>query len=125
MAISSAQSRFRWPSASSVVPSASTLAPQANVALLGITSADQLAKVMAAAGLAQNLGALRALATVGIQAGHMKLHLRNMAASAGAATDEIEAVAAIVSESGERITMAADGISPQTGSRRVRPHSSA
>jgi hydroxymethylglutaryl-CoA reductase len=80
---------------------------QANVALLGITSADQLAKVMAAAGLAQNLGALRALATVGIQAGHMKLHLRNMAASAGAATDEIEAVAAIVSESGERITMAA------------------
>ncbi len=80
---------------------------QANVALLGITSADQLAKVMAAAGLAQNLGALRALATVGIQAGHMKLHLRNMAASAGAAKDEIEAVAAIVSESGERITMAA------------------
>jgi hydroxymethylglutaryl-CoA reductase len=80
---------------------------QANVALLGITSADQLAKVMAAAGLAQNLGALRALATVGIQAGHMKLHLRNMAASAGAATEEIEAVAAIVSESGERITMAA------------------
>ena len=62
---------------------------------------------MAAAGLAQNLGALRALATVGIQAGHMKLHLRNMAASAGAATDEIEAVAAIVSESGERITMTA------------------
>ncbi len=80
---------------------------QANVALLGITSADQLAKVMAAAGLAQNLGALRALATVGIQAGHMKLHLRNMAASAGAAKDEIEAVAAIVSESGERITMVA------------------
>lgn len=80
---------------------------QANVALLGINSADQLAKCMAAAGLAQNLGALRALATVGIQAGHMKLHLRNMIASAGASADEIEPVATIVRESGERITMAA------------------
>ena len=79
---------------------------QANVALLGINSADDLAKVMAAAGLAQNLGALRALATVGIQAGHMKLHLRNMIASAGASADEIEPVAAIVKESGDRITMA-------------------
>ena len=79
---------------------------QANVALLGINSADDLAKVMAAAGLAQNLGALRALATVGIQAGHMKLHLRNMIASAGASADEIEPVAAIVRESGDRITMA-------------------
>lgn len=80
---------------------------QANVALLGINSADQLAKCMAAAGLAQNLGALRALATVGIQAGHMKLHLRNMIASAGATADEIEPVATIVRESDERITMAA------------------
>jgi len=80
---------------------------QANVALLGIKSANDLAKCMAAAGLAQNLGALRALATVGIQAGHMKLHLRNMAASAGAKDDEIETVAAIVRESGDRITMAA------------------
>ena len=57
---------------------------QANVALLGINSADDLAKVMAAAGLAQNLGALRALATVGLQAGHMKLPLRIMIASGGA-----------------------------------------
>ena len=80
---------------------------QANVALLGINSADDLAKVMAAAGLAQNLGALRALATVGIQAGHMKLHLRNMIASAGASAEEIEPVAVIVRETGERITMAA------------------
>ena len=63
---------------------------QANVALLGINSADDLAKVMAAAGLAQNLGALRALATVGIQAGHMKLHLRNMIASAGASAADID-----------------------------------
>ena len=61
---------------------------------------------MAAAGLAQNLGALRALATVGIQAGHMKLHLMNMVAAAGAEGPEIEAVAKSVRESGERITMA-------------------
>jgi hydroxymethylglutaryl-CoA reductase len=79
---------------------------QTNVALLGINSADDLAKVMAAAGMAQNLGALRALATVGIQAGHMKLHLKNMISSAGAKDEEIDQVAAIVKESGERITMA-------------------
>ena len=62
---------------------------------------------MAAAGLAQNLGALRALATVGIQAGHMKLHLMNMVAAAGAEEHEVEEVATKVRESGERITMAA------------------
>jgi hydroxymethylglutaryl-CoA reductase len=61
---------------------------------------------MAAAGMAQNLGALRALATVGIQAGHMKLHLKNMISSAGAMDEEIELVANMVKESGERITMA-------------------
>ena len=97
------------PMAGGLVGGAITIHPgaQANVALLGINSADDLAKVMAAAGLAQNLGALRALATVGIQAGHMKLHLRNMIASAGASSEEIEPVAAIVRETGERITMAA------------------
>ena len=80
---------------------------KANVALLGVKTADELGKVMASAGLAQNLGALRALATVGIQAGHMKLHLQNMAATAGAVDDEIELVSNIVKSSGERITMAA------------------
>ena len=43
--------------------------------------------------MAQNLGALRALATKGIQAGHMKLHSRNMAVSAGAIGEEIETIA--------------------------------
>ena len=74
---------------------------------MGLRTANDLAKVMAAAGLAQNLGALRALATVGIQAGHMKLHLMNMVAAAGAEDHELEKVASIVRESGERITMAA------------------
>ncbi len=82
-------------------------AAQANVALLGITSADDLAKVMAAAGLAQNLGALRALATVGIQAGHMKLHVRNMAVTAGAEDGEIDIVAGRLRERGGRITQKA------------------
>ncbi len=79
---------------------------KANVALLGTESANELAAVMAAAGLAQNLGALRALATVGIQAGHMKLHVRNMAASAGAKGSEVDEVASKLRSSGTRITMA-------------------
>jgi hydroxymethylglutaryl-CoA reductase len=81
-------------------------AAQANVALLGVESADELAKVMAASGLAQNLGALRALATVGIQAGHMKLHVRNMAVTAGAVGEEVDKVASILRERGGRITQA-------------------
>ncbi len=76
---------------------------KANVAIMGVRTADELAKVIAAAGIAQNLGALRALATVGIQAGHMKLHSRNMAVTAGAADDEVEKVVKLAKESG-RIT---------------------
>ena len=82
-------------------------AAQANVALLGISTADELAKVMAAAGLVQNLGALRALATVGIQAGHMKLHVRNMAVTAGAEGVEVDTVAARLRAQGGRITQKA------------------
>jgi len=82
-------------------------AAQANVALLGISSANDLAKVMAAAGLAQNLGALRALATVGIQVGHMKLHVRNMAVTAGAEGGEVDIVAARIRAHGGRITQKA------------------
>jgi hydroxymethylglutaryl-CoA reductase len=79
---------------------------KANVAIMGVRTADELAKVMAAAGIAQNIGALRALATVGIQAGHMKLHARNMAVTAGANDDEVDNVVEIARASG-RITAAA------------------
>ncbi len=79
---------------------------KANVAIMGARTADELAKVIAAAGIAQNLGALRALATVGIQAGHMKLHSRNMAVTAGANDDEVDKVVEIARASG-RITAAA------------------
>jgi hydroxymethylglutaryl-CoA reductase len=79
---------------------------KANVAIMGARTADELAKVIAAAGIAQNLGALRALATVGIQAGHMKLHARNMAVTAGAADDEVDRVVELAKASG-RITATA------------------
>ncbi|WP_418118628.1 hydroxymethylglutaryl-CoA reductase, degradative [Variovorax sp. 350MFTsu5.1] len=69
--------------------------PLARLALkvLGVRSAQELGEVAAAVGLAQNLGALRALATEGIQRGHMALHARNIALVAGAAGEEIDAVA--------------------------------
>jgi len=67
---------------------------QDNLNLLGVTRARDLAMVMAAVGLVQNLGALRALATEGIQQGHMRMHARSVAATAGAAGEEIARVAA-------------------------------
>lgn len=69
--------------------------PVARIALkiLGVKSARELGEVMAAVGLAQNLGALRALAHEGIQRGHMSLHARNIAVMAGATGDYIDLVA--------------------------------
>ncbi|WP_285137350.1 hydroxymethylglutaryl-CoA reductase, degradative [Microbacterium sp. lyk4-40-TSB-66] len=67
---------------------------RAAVQLLGVDTARQLAATIAAVGLAQNLAACRALAAEGIQRGHMTLHARTVAASAGAASHEIAAVAA-------------------------------
>jgi hydroxymethylglutaryl-CoA reductase len=61
--------------------------------LLGVAGANELAEVTAAAGLASNLAALRALATEGIQRGHMALHARSVALTAGAAGDEVDSVA--------------------------------
>jgi hydroxymethylglutaryl-CoA reductase len=61
--------------------------------ILGIKTATELGEVIAAVGLAQNLAALKALATEGIQRGHMKLHARNVAAMAGATGDLIDKVA--------------------------------
>ncbi|MBL8740835.1 MAG: 3-hydroxy-3-methylglutaryl-CoA reductase, partial [Myxococcales bacterium] len=69
---------------------------KAAMKLLGVKTATELAMVAAAAGLASNLAALRALATEGIQRGHMSLHARSVAASAGATGDEVAAVADII-----------------------------
>ncbi len=67
---------------------------KANVKVLGVKGARELGEVLAAVGLAQNFAALRALATEGIQRGHMELHARNLAASAGAKPDEVDRVVA-------------------------------
>jgi hydroxymethylglutaryl-CoA reductase len=69
--------------------------PLARLALkiLDVKSAQELGEIAVAVGLAQNVGALRALATEGIQRGHMALHARNIAMVAGATGDEIDQVA--------------------------------
>ena len=94
------------PMAVGIVGGASKVHPaaRANLSILGVESAQELAGIMAAAGIAQNLGAMRALATSGIQAGHMKLHARNMAVSAGAVGEEVEQVARIVNSQSGPVT---------------------
>ena len=67
---------------------------QAALKLMKVETASQLAEIIVSVGLAQNLAALRALATEGIQRGHMGLHARQVAISAGAVNDEIDRLAA-------------------------------
>ncbi len=74
--------------------------PSARLSLdmMGVTSAADLAAVAASVGLASNLAAVRALATDGIQRGHMALHARSVALAAGAVGSEVERIAAIIVE---------------------------
>lgn len=60
-----------------------------SIRMLGVQSANDLSRICAAVGLVQNLGALRALTTVGIIEGHMKLHIKNLSIGAGATETEI------------------------------------
>jgi len=82
------------PMAVGTVGGATRVHPIAKIALkiLGVKSANEFGEVLAAVGLAQNLGALRALAHEGIQRGHMSLHARNMAIAAGATGDLVDLV---------------------------------
>ena len=82
------------PMAIGLIGGATKVHPTAKIALkiLGVKSANELGEVMAAVGLAQNLGALRALAHEGIQRGHMSLHARNVAVTVGASGSEIEMI---------------------------------
>ncbi len=82
------------PMAVGIVGGATKVHPTARVALkiLGVKSASELARVMAAVGLAQNLAAIRALATHGIQKGHMQLHARQVAIAAGAQEKDVDRV---------------------------------
>jgi hydroxymethylglutaryl-CoA reductase len=83
------------PLALGTVGGATRVHPTARLALklLGVASARELAEVVVAVGLAQNLAAIRALATEGIQKGHMSLHARQIAMAAGAAGSEVEIIA--------------------------------
>ncbi len=72
-----------------------------NLRLLGVGSARELAEVMGAVGLAQNLAALRALVTQGIQQGHMTLHARSVAMAAGASPEHFDAVVDRLVEGGD------------------------
>ena len=87
--------RIELPVAVGTVGGTTRAHPTAQVALkiLGVKSARELAEVMAAVGLAQNLAAIRALATEGIQHGHMRLHARQLAVSVGAVGEQIDMVA--------------------------------
>jgi len=87
---------LEMPMAVGIVGGATKVHPTAQLALkiMGIQSARELAEVIVSMGLAQNLAAIRALATEGIQRGHMSLHARQLAAAAGASGDLIERIAA-------------------------------
>jgi hydroxymethylglutaryl-CoA reductase len=91
---------IEMPMAVGIVGGATRVHPgaKASLTLMKIESASQLAEIIVSAGLAQNLAALRALATEGIQRGHMGLHARQVAITAGAESDEIPRLAAQLAE---------------------------
>jgi hydroxymethylglutaryl-CoA reductase len=97
------------PMAVGIVGGATKVHPSAQAALklMGVTTASELAEIIVSVGLAQNLAALRALATEGIQRGHMSLHARQVAIAAGAQGDLIEKLAgALVEENAVRVDRA-------------------
>jgi len=87
--------KIELPVAVGIIGGATAVHPVAKVSLkiLGVKTARELGEIMAAVGLAQNLAAMRAIAVEGIQRGHMKLHARNIAATAGAKGKLIDRVA--------------------------------
>jgi hydroxymethylglutaryl-CoA reductase len=100
---------LEMPMAVGIVGGATKVHPaaQAAVKLMGVQTACELAEIIVSVGLAQNLAALRALATEGIQRGHMSLHARQVAIAAGAEGELIEKVAAqMVAEKTVRIDRA-------------------
>jgi hydroxymethylglutaryl-CoA reductase len=100
---------LEMPMAVGIVGGATKVHPTAKAALklMGVKTAAELAEIIVSVGLAQNLAALRALATEGIQRGHMSLHARQVAIAAGATGDQIEKVAAhMVAEKTVRVDRA-------------------
>jgi hydroxymethylglutaryl-CoA reductase len=95
--------RLELPLSVGVVGGATRSHPTAQVALkiLGVSGARELSEVAAAVGLAQNLAALRALVTDGIQRGHMRLHARQVAVAAGTPTERVDEIARQLIKLGE------------------------
>ncbi len=87
---------LEMPMAVGIIGGATRVHPAARAALklMGVKTASELAEIIVSVGLAQNLAALRALATEGIQRGHMTLHARQVAVAAGARGDMIEKISA-------------------------------
>lgn len=111
------------PMAVGLVGGATKVHPTAKacVRLLGVKTANELGEVVVAVGLAQNMAALRALATVGIQKGHMSLHARNIVVSVGCPPELMdEAVEIIVRERKIRMDRAKEVVDELTRSKGAR-----
>jgi hydroxymethylglutaryl-CoA reductase len=114
---------LEMPMAVGIVGGATKVHPaaQAAVKLMGVKTASELAEIIVSVGLAQNMAALRALATEGIQRGHMSLHARQVALAAGAHGDLIEKVAAqMVAEKAIRVSRAEEILKEYAGSQENR-----
>ena len=114
--------KLKMPMAVGLIGGAAKTHPAARAAvkILGIKTATELAEVMGAVGLAQNFAALRALATEGIQRGHMKLHSRNVAVAAGAKGELVDMVAqAMIDEKKIRFDRAKELIEEFTSAKEI------
>ena len=111
---------LEMPMAVGIVGGATKVHPTAKacLALLGVSSARELAEIVVSLGLAQNLAALRSLATEGIQRGHMELHARQVAIAAGAEGAQITRVAQQMASEGADI-IDIGGESSRPGSIRI------
>lgn len=110
------------PLAVGTVGGATRVHPTAQVAMaiLDVASAGELAEVIASVGLAQNLAAIRALATHGIQKGHMRLHARQIALAAGASAAQVQAIAdQLVSEKNIRVERARELLATPNGTQSL------
>jgi hydroxymethylglutaryl-CoA reductase len=114
---------LEMPMAVGIVGGATKVHPaaQAAVKLMDVKTASELAEIIVCVGLAQNMAALRALATEGIQRGHMSLHARQVAIAAGASGDLIERVASqMVAEKVVRIDRAEEILKEYAASQENR-----
>jgi len=95
--------KIKLPMAAGTIGGITKVHPMARISLkiLGVKSSRELAEIIASVGLAQNFAAMHALATKGIQDGHMRLHAKNIAVMAGAQGDEIDKVAEIMASEGK------------------------